>query len=64
VLSTIATTGTLVVVHRSIDQALTLGFDTASLGAAGFVALAIIVVVTIRLLRNQPDQTAAGAATA
>jgi MFS family permease len=64
VLSTIATTGTLVAVHRPIDQALTLGFHTASLGAAGFVVLAIIVAITIRLPRNQPDHTAAGAATA
>jgi hypothetical protein len=66
VLSTVAATRTthLVAAHHPIDQALTLGFHTAFLGAAGFVLLAIIAAVTIRPRRNQPDQAVAAPATA
>jgi EmrB/QacA subfamily drug resistance transporter len=49
VLTTIATTRTnhLIAAHHPINQALTLGFHTAFLGAAGFVLLAIIAAATI-----------------
>ncbi len=53
-LSTVAATRTthLVAAHQPIDQALTLGFHTAFLGAAGFVLLAIIAAV-----RSGPGET-------
>jgi predicted MFS family arabinose efflux permease len=49
VLSTIATTRTnqLVATHHPIDQALTLGFHSAFLAAAGFILIAIIAAATI-----------------
>jgi EmrB/QacA subfamily drug resistance transporter len=60
VLTTIATSTThhLAVNHHPINQALTLGFHTAFLGAAGFVALAALAAATIgtRHNRNLPHQ--------
>jgi len=49
VLTTIATTRTnhLIATRHPIDQALTLGFHIAFLGAAGFVGLGIIAAATI-----------------
>ena len=49
VLTTIATSTTkhLAATHHPINQALTLGFHTAFLGAAGFVALAALAAATI-----------------
>jgi hypothetical protein len=58
VLSTIATTRTdhLAAAHHPINQALTLGFHTAFLGAAGFVLLAIIAAAAIGTTRANRDQ--------
>ena len=49
VLTTIATSRTnhLIASHHPVNQALTLGFHTAFLGAAGFVGLGIIAAATI-----------------
>jgi hypothetical protein len=59
VLATIATTTTnhLVAAHHPINQALTLGFHSAFLGAVGFVTLAAIAAATIgtRRHRGQPQ---------
>ena len=58
VLSTIATSRTnhLSVAHHPINQALTLGFHTAFLGAGGFVLIAIIAVVSIGSRRAKRDE--------
>ncbi|HJS94681.1 MAG TPA: MFS transporter [Solirubrobacteraceae bacterium] len=63
VLATIATTRTnhLAASQHPLDQALTLGFHTAFLAAAGFVLLAIIAAATIgmrHVRRNQLPQPA------
>jgi EmrB/QacA subfamily drug resistance transporter len=63
VLATIATTRTnrLAASQHSINQALTLGFHTAFLAAAGFTLLAIIAAATIgtrRVTRSQLRQPA------
>ena len=64
VLSTIATTRTnhLVAAHHPVNQALTLGFHAAFLGAAGFVVIAIVAAVTIG--RRRADGREARAAKA
>jgi MFS family permease len=64
VLATIATTRTnhLAASQHSINQALTLGFHTAFLAAAGFTLLAIIAAATIgtrHVTRSQLRQPAA-----
>lgn len=66
VLSSIATTRTdhLAATGHPINQALTLGFHTAFLGAAGFVLVAIIATATIGTRRAKHDQTVAARATA
>jgi EmrB/QacA subfamily drug resistance transporter len=66
VLSTIATTRTnhLASAHHPINQALTLGFHTAFLGAAGFVLVAIIAAVSIRSRRAKRHGTSTVRATA
>jgi EmrB/QacA subfamily drug resistance transporter len=66
VLSSIATTRTdhLAATGHPLNQALTLGFHTAFLGAAGFVLLAIIATATIGTRRAKHDQTVAARATA
>ena len=66
VLSSIATTRTdhLAATGHPLNQALTLGFHTAFLGAAGFVLLAIIATATIGTRRAKHDQTVATRATA
>jgi EmrB/QacA subfamily drug resistance transporter len=55
VLATIATSTTnhLAATHHSINQALTLGFHSAFLGAAGFVTLAALAAMTIGTSRNR-----------
>jgi EmrB/QacA subfamily drug resistance transporter len=63
VLATIATTRTnhLAASHHPLNQALTLGFHTAFLAAAGFVLLAIIAVASIgtrHVTRSQLPQPA------
>jgi MFS family permease len=64
VLTTIATTATnhLVASNHPINQALTLGFYTAFLGAAGFVLLAIIVAATIGTPTPRTRETLAASA--
>jgi MFS family permease len=55
VLATLATTRTnhLAASHHPIDQALTLGFHTAFLAAAGFVLLAVVAAATIGTRRTR-----------
>ena len=59
VLSTIAMSRTnhLAAAHHPIDQALTLGFHTAFLGAGGFVLIAIIAAASIGSRRAKPNET-------
>ena len=66
VLSTIATTRTnhLAATHHPLNQALTLGFHTAFLGAAGFILIAIIAAVSIGTRRTKPHETSNAPATA
>ncbi|MBV8219763.1 MAG: MFS transporter [Solirubrobacterales bacterium] len=62
-LSTFATTRTnhLLAAGHPINQALTLGFHTAFVGAAGFAALAIAALALLR--GRHPDATPAAATT-
>ena len=55
VLATIATSRTnhLLASHHSVSQALTLGFHTAFLAAAGFVLLAILAAASIGIRRSE-----------
>jgi EmrB/QacA subfamily drug resistance transporter len=66
VLSSIATTRTnhLAAAGHPINQALTFGFHTAFLGAAGFVLLAIIATAAIGTRRAKRDQAIPACATA
>ena len=66
VLSSIATTRTnhLAATGHPINQALTLGFHTAFLGAAGFVLLAITATAAIGTRRVKRDQAIPARATA
>jgi EmrB/QacA subfamily drug resistance transporter len=66
VLATIATTRTnhLIATRHPIDQALTLGFHIAFLGAAGFVGLGIIAAATIGTRRPGGAPAPGGASSA
>jgi hypothetical protein len=60
VLTTLATTRTnhLIASHHTVSEALTLGFHTGFLGAAGFVVLGIIAAATIGTRRVKRSQAA------
>ena len=64
VLSTIATSRTnhLAAAHHPINQAMTLGFHTAFLAAAGFVLLGIIPVASIGTHRGKHAEPVAATA--
>jgi hypothetical protein len=60
ILATIATSRTnrLLAGHHPVSQALTLGFHTAFLAAAGFVLLAILAAASIGTRRSERSELA------
>lgn len=61
---TMSRTNHLAATHHPINQALTLGFHTAFLAAAGFALLGILAAVSIRTRSGKRDEAAAATATA